>query len=322
MGDAFYNNNGTLKRVELIYGDGASGKKVIPTFKNASGNTIEIPQISNMLLNLCRYSFSLNNRFSCSQYIDGSNLNIGKLQWSGVKTIESNSFQDKITEDTLNFTNIPTNQYALNTNKGVLFIKKGIPNGLGVLLPNNKELLRNRGDSFTLSYSFAYENCDNWQDVLQMIRNNSGRGDDGYFRVEQGEGNSLNLFYSQTSGNPSTSITLINNNSQGKILNITIRAKRNASTDRLLVDSWSNGVRKSTEHDFGPYRHSPINLFPLNTYQSRSDTPMNLFVLSLRVWESSLSDDEISMVQKIEARNLGREVLDANGLNLSEYLRA
>lgn len=320
MGDCFYkNSSGSFKRAEMFYGDGASGKKVIPIFKNQAGDTIQIPQIGNMILNLCSYSFYLNDAKSCSQYIDGSDLDFGKLTWSSsVKSYTPNSFNGLLSENVSNFTGVANEQYALNTNKGVWFFKKSSQPGIGIKLPNGKELLSSVGDSCTISFTFGFNNGTDWYDILQVIGDGNGRNNDGYLRLEKASGNGICLYYTQPSD--TKTITLVSSGGHDKIHNVIFTLRRDASNDHLIVDLWFNGVRKATATDFDVFRGTILNLLCLDTKQSGSDSGLNLFIKSLRVWNNALTDIEVETLFKIEARNMGNEVLNPDGINLYDYL--
>lgn len=319
MGDAFYNNNGALKRLEMRLGDGTSiGKKIMPLWKNQSGDTIKIPQISNMIFNLSKYSFMINNRISCSQYIDNSDLNLGKATFtSSQKSVSTPAFsQDKLAETENNFTNIPNIQYAINTKKGILFIQKANVPCLGILL--DTPIIGNQGEAFTLSLTFAHNNATTWGDIFQILRNQSTRQNDGLLRLEVANSNALFLYYTQPS--ETKQIEIASQQTNDKIVNIVLRVARDSSNN-LLIDAWYNGVRKATSENFGALRGNPMNLLCFNSIQTGTNCIANLFILSARLWNVGLSDDEIDMLFKVEARNMGRENLDPNGIDLFEYLR-
>lgn len=330
MGDCFYYKNNAKTRLELKLGDGTNlGKKIIPVYKNQSGESMQLPQLQNMIINLCKYSFLLNSTKSCSQYIDSSDLLIGKTTvtnrtvTNGRKNITTNEFQNKFANIEENFTSISNNQYAINTNKGIWFIKKDTgQKGLGFILPNNKALLSNEGDSFTLSYTFAFNNPNNWCDMLQIIKKDSTRSNDGYLRIEKGDNSSSNIFYtkSNASDNGQDNIKL-SDNVNDKIQNVILKATREVGTNKLIVTAFFNGIKKADNQIMGIYRISPMDLICLNTAQSDDRANMHLFIFSLRLWDIGLSDDEISILSKIEARNLGLEVFPENGINVWNYLR-
>ena len=325
MGDCFYYKNNVKTRLELKLGDGTNlGKKIIPIYKNQSGESMQLPQLQNMIINLCKYSFLLNSTKSCSQYIDNSDLLIGKTVISNNrKNITTNEFQNKFANIEENFNTISNNQYAINTNKGIWFIKKNTnENGLGFILPNNKALLSNEGDSFTLSFTFAFNNPNNWCDMLQIIKKDSTRRNDGYLRIEKGDNSSLNIFYtkSNASDNGQDNIKL-SDNTNDKIQNVILKATREVTTNKLIVTAFYNGIKKADNQIMATYRISPMDLICFNIGQSDDKANMHLFISSFRLWDTGLSDDEISMLSKIEARNLGLEVLPENGINLWNYLR-
>lgn len=324
MGDAFYNNNGTLKRVELVYGDGAVGKKVTPLFKNPSGDTIEIPQLRNMLLNLCAYSFYLNNRKSCSQYMDGSDLFIGKCAInSGQRHIPSTTFGDNLAPNSTTATGLTITDYIVNTRKGCYHIAGNQSQNIGFYLPNNAEVLTNSGDSFTLSITFAFNNITaNWLNLFGFVQDNANIQNDGMLRVEKYNGDNIDICYNPTAGGGSSGINLISTGATDKIHNLIMRVTRQAGTnnDELIVDSWFNGSRKSTAHNIGVYRGGPKKLMYFNSGRDNTTTGGNFLIFSCRVWNTSLSNSEIDMLQKIEARNIGRETLDTAGTGLFGYL--
>lgn len=325
MGDAF--NNDLTKRLEIKLGDGtASGKKVIPVWKNPNGDTIKIPQLSNMLLNLSKYAFSLNNLKSCSQYIDGSDLPIGKCTYtSGQRSIGGLPFGDKLAENQDNFTGVSNSNYALNTSKGVYFQKKGISPNIGFLLPKNGEVLTNAGDSFTFSITFAFNNATvEWTNMFGFIPNNGGISNDGLLRVEKYSGNALSLYWNPSSSGSANGVELISADGHDTIHNLIIRGTRRSGTqnDELIVDVWFNGARKATSQNLGTYRGNPKNLVYFNSGRDDTTAGANCFYLACRVWDVGLNDTEITMLQKIEARNIGLQELNPNGINLWNYLNS
>lgn len=322
MGDVFIKENVGWSRAEIRVGDGtSSGSKVLPIWQNPNGDEIKIPQIQNMLLNLCKYSFFLNDIKTCSQHIDGSNLPIGKCTVSGGnRTIGGLPFGDKLAETQDNFTSISSNNYALNVAKGVYFQKRGISPNIGFLLPKNGEVLTTTNDSFTFSITFAFNNATDWDNMFGFIPNNGGISNDGLLRVEKYGGNALSLYWNPSSSGGANGIDLITSGGHDTIHNLIIRGS--VQGGNLVVDVWFNGVRKATAQSLGTYRGSPKNLVYFNSGRDDTTAGANCFYLACRVWNVGLSDDEITMLQKIEARNIGLQALNPSGINLWDYLNS
>lgn len=188
---------------------------------------------------------------------------------------------------------------------------------LGIRLP--RPLVSNTGDSFTLSITFAHNNGDTWNDVLQIIPNNASRNNDGYFRIEKSSNNGLALYQS---GASTTDTIILSSGTNDKIVNVMLRVTRATGSNTLLVDVWYNGQKVGSQASFPSFRGNPLDLLCLNTKQIGITCPMNLLIFSLRVWDTALTDDEIGMLNKIEARNIGQQQLTQPGLNLWNYLRS
>lgn len=320
MGDCFYKKDNVLTRLEY-----KNTPKAIPAFKAGDGTTIKMPRLSNMLLNLSKYSFSINDRKSCSQYLDGSDLNFGRLTLRGdgndaTRSISEPPFGNKLAQTEENFTGVSGNQWALNTKKGVWFIKRDNINvGLGIRL--RERLLQNRGDSFTLSTTMAQNNGLAWANYLQIISDNASRNNNGFLRIEKADNKWLKLYYNGRSG-PAGAIDLHAGDSNDRIFNVILRITRNNS-DNLMCEAWCNGNKIGGNHNLGVMKGNPLELLTMNCGQATVvNGQMNLFIMALRVWNTALGDDEITMLNKIEARNLGRESFPSNPDIIYDYLRS
>lgn len=337
MGDVLYtDSSNVLRRGDLYLGDGASGRRCIPASYDDSGNEIALPKLSNMVLNLCKYSFSLNDKHSASQFMQNSDLDIGYLTFtdppgqSNAQTIAkiksiSNEFGDKIFPATGNVDTAINQNYAIDINRGLIYSRRDGQSGIGIRIQQQDALIQNTGDSFAISMNFGFNNPVIWSDILQIISDGSSRNTDNHLRLEVATNNHL-YFYSLASSTNTAEVEV----SQGrgmhdKLLNLIINVRRVANPnsgdpDNLFMDVWMNNVKVADNSPIGIMKGAGKNLFCFNSAQTGRDKTMHLWLFGFRVWNTELTEDEVAMVHKIELRDLGVDSIPPEGLNIYPYL--
>lgn len=336
MGHGFYLHEGNKIRVDMIMGDGATGTTIVPGTRDENGDEISIPRFEDLVLNLCKYSFSMNSIKSASHFINGSDLDTGHLTFdapagssgsvSTVNKVKSitNDLGDRILESVGNVTTVHSTN-LLDTTKGVYHLNK-VSNqaGFGIRIPVEKALLQNTGDSFFLSMAFGFNNATIWGDILQIAEDLSSRNSDGYLRVEVGNRNALHMYNYQDASTTADIDISGRTANQDKVLILMFNIRRvqdSSGTDLLRADVWYNGVKRHSDVQIGIMKGGPKNLFCFNSEQTGNRRFTNMWMFSFRVWGHELTDDEANMVHKLELRNLGLDSIPPEGTNIYTYLQ-